>query len=232
MEKRFWILEAMEENVSFLLLVAGGTPETSLECSSQRRSPARLLSPSSVTPTATRKANCNRRSSYRPLICFLSTFPVDFRSVQANSFVFSIVGVALCVETTHYGDEVFTTRENLKEWVDNVARNLGYVVITKRSKTKISGYFVIVVVSIEVQIHLAEIRRKKINCPFELVGNYYKTYDFWTLTVKNGEHNHDPAIYMEGHAFAKRLTKDERRMVEDMTDNNVPPRDILSTLIM
>ncbi|KAL4567778.1 hypothetical protein LXL04_023372 [Taraxacum kok-saghyz] len=33
---------------------------------------------------------------------------------------------------------------------------------------------------------------KKNNCPFELVGIYYKTYDFWTLTVKNGEHNHDP----------------------------------------
>ncbi|KAL4579831.1 hypothetical protein LXL04_015998 [Taraxacum kok-saghyz] len=65
---------------------------------------------------------------------------------------------------------------------------------------------------------------KKINCPCELVGNYYKTYDFWTLTVKNGEHNHDPAMYMEGHAFAKRLTKDERRMVDDMTDNNVPLR--------
>ncbi|KAL4573317.1 hypothetical protein LXL04_020118, partial [Taraxacum kok-saghyz] len=63
-----------------------------------------------------------------------------------------------------------------------------------------------------------------------MVGIYYKTYDYWTLTVKNGEHNHDPAMYMEGHAFAKRFTKDERRMAEDMTDNNVPPRDIISTL--
>ncbi|KAL4580452.1 hypothetical protein LXL04_016646 [Taraxacum kok-saghyz] len=87
------------------------------------------------------------------------------------------------ITAVQWHPEVFTTRENLKKWVDNVARNLGYV-----------------------------------------------TYDYWTLTVKNGEHNHDPAMYMEGHAFAKRLTKDERRMVEDMTDNNVPPRDILSTL--
>ncbi|KAL4586491.1 hypothetical protein LXL04_011127 [Taraxacum kok-saghyz] len=37
-------------------------------------------------------------------------------------------------------DQVFTSRENLKEWVDNVARTLGYVVVTKRSKTKLSGY--------------------------------------------------------------------------------------------
>ncbi|KAL4573323.1 hypothetical protein LXL04_020124 [Taraxacum kok-saghyz] len=29
-------------------------------------------------------------------------------------------------------DQVFTTRENLKEWVDNVARNLGWGVARKR----------------------------------------------------------------------------------------------------
>ncbi|KAL4581271.1 hypothetical protein LXL04_017482 [Taraxacum kok-saghyz] len=115
---------------------------------------------------------------------------------------------------------IIITRENLKEWVDNVARTLGYVVVTKRSKTKISGYVSKII--LRYKYIWQKYRDKKINCPFELVGVYYKTYDFWTLTVKNSEHNHDPAMYMEGHAFAKRLTKDERRMVEDMTDNNVP----------
>ncbi|KAL4557655.1 hypothetical protein LXL04_035841 [Taraxacum kok-saghyz] len=119
-------------------------------------------------------------------------------------------------------DQVFTTRENLKEWVDNVARNLGYVVITKRSKTKISGYVSKVILVCDrsgvyrgTNTSGRNTRTKKINCLCELVGIYYKTYDYWTLTVKNGEHNHDPAMYMEGHAFAKRLTKNERRMVED-----------------
>nr|KAJ0215647.1 hypothetical protein LSAT_V11C300128980 [Lactuca sativa] len=37
-------------------------------------------------------------------------------------------------------------------------------------------------------------------------------------------------MFMEGHAFAKRLTEDERRMVEDMTDNDVPPHNILLNL--
>nr|GEU94916.1 protein FAR-RED impaired response 1-like [Tanacetum cinerariifolium] len=35
---------------------------------------------------------------------------------------------------------------------------------------------------------------------------------------------------MEGHLYARRLSKDEYRLVEDMTKKNVPPRDILSIL--
>ncbi|GJV04738.1 FAR1-related sequence 5-like protein [Tanacetum coccineum] len=35
---------------------------------------------------------------------------------------------------------------------------------------------------------------------------------------------------MEGHPYARRLSKDEYRLVEDMTKKNVPPRDILSIL--
>nr|KAJ0215371.1 hypothetical protein LSAT_V11C300101640 [Lactuca sativa] len=102
--------------------------------------------------------------------------------------------------------------------------------LQKDKKTKTSGgYFVIGVVSINIQIRQAEIHRQT-NCPFELVKIYYKTDDFWTLKVINGEHNHDPKMYMDGHAFAKRLTTNERRMVEDMTDNDVCPHNILSTL--
>lgn len=130
---------------------------------------------------------------------------------------------------------MFSTREILMEWVQNQARSLGYVIIIKRSKTKASGYVSkIILVCDRSGVYKGTSSRdtgtKKINCPFELVANYYKTYDFWTLTVKNGEHNHQPAMFMEGHEFVKRLTKDECRLVAEMTDNNVPPRDILSTL--
>lgn len=50
------------------------------------------------------------------------------------------------------------------------------------------------------------------------------------INVICDEHNHDPARFLEGNAFAKRLSKKEYEIVEDMTKKNMPPRDILSQL--
>ncbi|GKC80044.1 hypothetical protein Tco_1130818 [Tanacetum coccineum] len=35
---------------------------------------------------------------------------------------------------------------------------------------------------------------------------------------------------MEGHSYARRLSKDEYQLVEDLTKRNVKPRDILSII--
>ncbi|KAL4583479.1 hypothetical protein LXL04_008052 [Taraxacum kok-saghyz] len=72
--------------------------------------------------------------------------------------------------------------------------------------------------------------QKIINCPFELVGKYLKAHDRWTLRVKRDEHNKESSLYMEGHAYAMRLTDKESRLVKDLTELNVKPRDILPTL--
>nr|KAJ0221172.1 hypothetical protein LSAT_V11C200063420 [Lactuca sativa] len=71
---------------------------------------------------------------------------------------------------------------------------------------------------------------RKTNCPFEIFVCYYKSYDVWRLNVRNDEHNHEPAMYMEGHPYERRLTPNKSKMVEEMKINNVPSRDILSAL--
>ena len=71
---------------------------------------------------------------------------------------------------------------------------------------------------------------KKINCPFQLVGKYSLTHDYWTVKVICDKHNHEPAEDMEGHPYAMRLTENEIRLVEDSSRKNVQPRDILSIL--
>ncbi|TYG94178.1 hypothetical protein ES288_A11G167400v1 [Gossypium darwinii] len=61
-------------------------------------------------------------------------------------------------------------------------------------------------------------------------GSYLKQYDGWTLKVICDQHNYPPAQHMEGHAYARRLKENEKKLLVDLTSKNVTPRDILSTL--
>ncbi|GJY45963.1 RNA-directed DNA polymerase, eukaryota [Tanacetum coccineum] len=53
---------------------------------------------------------------------------------------------------------------------------------------------------------------------------------FYRPGVVCDQHNHRPTEHLEGHAYARRLSNDEFRLVEELTRKNVPPREILSTL--
>ena len=128
------------------------------------------------------------------------------------------------------------SREDLMTWVQSVARSLGYVIVTKRSKTRF-GYVSKVVLMCDrggvprsINDSKKDIGAMKIDCPFELAAKYSKMNDFWTLRVVRNEHNHEPATYIEGHPYAMRFSNNEYRLVEDLTRLNVKPRDILSTL--
>ncbi|XP_042752462.1 PKS-NRPS hybrid synthetase cheA-like [Lactuca sativa] len=94
----------------------------------------------------------------------------------------------------------------------------------------ISYLFVIVVMNTKVKQQLKILEPKKINCNFQLVGLYIKQYDGWTLRVICDQHNHPPAQYMEGHAFARRLKEREKQLVADLTNMNVTPHDKLSII--
>ncbi|GJS41375.1 RNA-directed DNA polymerase, eukaryota [Tanacetum coccineum] len=63
-----------------------------------------------------------------------------------------------------------------------------------------------------------------------LVGKYSWVYNGWTLSVMCDEHNHPSAQHMEAHPYARRLTTDEYRLVEDLTRKNVEARNILAIL--
>ena len=52
----------------------------------------------------------------------------------------------------------------------------------------------------------------------------------WKVNVICGEHNHEPAIFLEGRSFVKRLTDEEKQYVKDVYSQNMAPRDILTEL--
>ncbi|XP_017971558.1 PREDICTED: probable bifunctional methylthioribulose-1-phosphate dehydratase/enolase-phosphatase E1 2 isoform X4 [Theobroma cacao] len=65
------------------------------------------------------------------------------------------------------------------------------------------------------------------NCPFEVVGK--KDDDVWTLTVKNGEHNHEPSNTSD-HPSCRRFTEEEVLIIRDMSAAGKRPRQILKAL--
>lgn len=67
-----------------------------------------------------------------------------------------------------------------------------------------------------------------INCPFEAIGK--RDDDVWILTVKNGEHNHEPLNDMSEHPYSRRFTEEEVRQIKLMTEAGIKPRQVLNAL--
>ncbi|XP_035839422.1 PKS-NRPS hybrid synthetase CHGG_01239 isoform X1 [Helianthus annuus] len=71
---------------------------------------------------------------------------------------------------------------------------------------------------------------KKIGCPFSLLAIRDVTNDTWELKVDNANHNHEPTTSLLGHAFVRRFTEAEYKLVEQLTAQNMEPRIIFQTL--
>nr|KJB40243.1 hypothetical protein B456_007G053200 [Gossypium raimondii] len=131
---------------------------------------------------------------------------------------------------------MFESREELMQWVQSTAFSLDYIIVTRRSKAKENGVvsYVTFICDRGGEYKFKESSKKsgtkKTNCKFRLVGSYLKQYDGWTLRVICDQHNHPPAQHMEGHAYARRLKENEKKLLVDLTSKNVTPHDILSTL--
>ncbi|KAJ9541940.1 hypothetical protein OSB04_028446, partial [Centaurea solstitialis] len=107
-----------------------------------------------------------------------------------------------------FTEQMFRSREELMTWVQNVARSQGFVIVTKRSRPSYLGYI------------------SKIVFACDRGG----AHNAWTVRVVCDYHNHEPAMCMEGHSYALRLSNDDSHLVQQLTRLNVKPRDILSTL--
>ena len=113
---------------------------------------------------------------------------------------------------------------------------MGFFISIKRSKTK-NGYTSKIILRCDRggsydanRISSTHSGTRKTNCPFELVAKFYKSNDHWTLTVVNPTHNHDAVKHMEGHPQAMRLSESQKNMVSDLTQLNIKPKQILSTI--
>nr|XP_043630472.1 protein FAR1-RELATED SEQUENCE 5-like [Erigeron canadensis] len=68
----------------------------------------------------------------------------------------------------------------------------------------------------------------KCQCPFRLIGRL--TDDGWRITVVDDTHNHYPAENLEGYAYARRLTEEERLFLEEEYHRGSTPRRMLKLL--
>ncbi|KAD4386030.1 hypothetical protein E3N88_26199 [Mikania micrantha] len=125
----------------------------------------------------------------------------------------------------------------LMAWVKSRALDNGYVVVTGRSKRKKGTNEVnkIWLVCDRGGEHnsaaiLRRTGRKKIGCPFKLIGIYDSDSYGWKLQIRNDKHNHEPAQNIEGHPFVRRLSEQEQNMVHHLIEQYMEPRNILSSL--
>ncbi|XP_071734886.1 uncharacterized protein [Rutidosis leptorrhynchoides] len=133
-------------------------------------------------------------------------------------------------------DQGFNNREQLTEWVKSEAPSHNQVIVIRRTKEQ-NGYLVKIVfvcerggVSKSKSTPKKSKPSKKINCKFEMVAKFSKKTGVWSIKMKQSVHNHEPIMYMEGHAYAVRLTNDEWRLVADLSSKNVRTGEILATL--
>ena len=79
-----------------------------------------------------------------------------------------------------------------------------------------------------------ETRRKNtssrlINCPFSVCGKE-ENDNVWTLSIRNPAHNHEPSESLPAHPSLRRLSKQAKERVKEMTKAGARPREILSSL--
>ncbi|MFQ6660429.1 hypothetical protein Gotur_028958, partial [Gossypium turneri] len=84
------------------------------------------------------------------------------------------------------------------QWVQNTAFPLSYIIVTRRSKAKENG-----VVSYVTLI-----------CDR---GGEYKFKESSKKVICD-QHNHPPAQHMEGHAYARRLKENQKKLLVDLTN--------------
>ncbi|XP_012840833.1 PREDICTED: uncharacterized protein LOC105961137 [Erythranthe guttata] len=69
----------------------------------------------------------------------------------------------------------------------------------------------------------------KCKCPFALWGKEGRD-GLWRLTIKNGNHNHNPHKYPQGLRSLSRLTEEQREVTKILKKSHVKPKEILHHL--
>ncbi|KAH1254612.1 Protein FAR1-RELATED SEQUENCE 6 [Glycine max] len=137
--------------------------------------------------------------------------------------------------------QVFATRDDVLQWARTVAHENGFVAVIMRSDTETGsrGRSSFVLIGCEksgtYKCRNKEFVRKdtgsrKCGCPFRLRGKPVRRGEGWMVKLICGIHNHELAKSLVGHPYAGRLTKEEKKIIADMTKSMVKPKNILLTL--
>ncbi|KAD5803224.1 hypothetical protein E3N88_14584 [Mikania micrantha] len=131
----------------------------------------------------------------------------------------------------------FMSEEAPVRWVKSRALDNGYIVVKRRTKkSKTLGSVIKVWLMCDrggEHNSIAIFRRsgsKKIGCLFQLIVLYNEVRESWKLQVINNNHNHEPAQNLEDHPYVRRFTQEEQDMVENLTEQHIDPRNILSSI--
>ncbi|KAL5146400.1 Protein FAR1-RELATED SEQUENCE 5 [Glycine soja] len=137
--------------------------------------------------------------------------------------------------------QVFATRDDVLQWARTVVHENGFVAVIMRSDTETGsrGRSSFVLIGCErsgtYKCRNKEFVRKdtgsrKCDCPFRLRGKPVHGGEGWMVKLICGIHNHELAKSLVGHPYVGRLTKEEKKIIADMTKSMVKPKNILLTL--
>ncbi|KAL5140460.1 Protein FAR1-RELATED SEQUENCE 6 [Glycine soja] len=136
---------------------------------------------------------------------------------------------------------VFGTRDDVLQWARTVAHEDRFVAVIMRSDTGIGsrGRSSFVLIGCEMS-GLYKCRNKefvrrdtgsrKCGCPFRLHGKPVHGGEGWMVKLICGIHNHELAKSLVGYPYVGRLTKDEKKIIADMTKSMVKLKNVLLTL--
>ncbi|XP_006579129.1 protein FAR1-RELATED SEQUENCE 5-like [Glycine max] len=138
-------------------------------------------------------------------------------------------------------EHVFATHDDVLQWAQFVAYEIGFVAMIMRSNTKngIRGRTSFILIGCEMSGQYRAKKKdlvrtctgsRKCGCPFKLRAKPVVGGEGWMVNLIYGRHNHELAKSLIGHPYAGRLTKDEKIIVVDMTKSMVRPRNILLML--
>ncbi|XP_035832802.1 PKS-NRPS hybrid synthetase CHGG_01239-like [Helianthus annuus] len=131
---------------------------------------------------------------------------------------------------------VFNSLDELKKQIQEIANADGFVIVTRRSK-KIGGRTGKVWLECDRggEHHTTATLRnagskKKTGCPFYLLAVRDHPYETWEIKDGNIEHNHELCEDLSAHAFMRRFTPSEKKLIELLTTQNMESRKIFQTI--
>ncbi|AES71280.2 FAR1 DNA-binding domain protein [Medicago truncatula] len=133
-------------------------------------------------------------------------------------------------------NEVDTDKDELLGWVRRQANRTEFTVIIRRSCEGRNGMLELVCErSGEYKLPKTKVKHeatgsRKCGCLFKVRGYVVRENNAWKLTILNGVHNHEMVRYAAGHLLTGRLMEDDKKIVHDLTDSSVKPKNILTNL--
>ncbi|XP_022036676.2 uncharacterized protein LOC110939233 [Helianthus annuus] len=133
-------------------------------------------------------------------------------------------------EVSYKTDQDFLSRDDLESWVKRRGLANGYIIVTRRSKDNRVWLQCCRSGEHESKATVRKTGSKRCACPFMVIGRLDQSRRAWRIDYLNKNfneaHNHGPAEHLEGYAYARRLTPNEFRLVQELTDQDIQPHTI------